>query len=141
MYAFAINVTLSFAAALVLHEIGHFIAARVCRISVSQAGFGCGPRLFVFRVNDVDYQLHLLPLGAYVRMDMSGLQKRPLMQQLFVLLAGIAVNLILAGIAWGTLFGTLNLLLAIGNLLPLYQQDGWKSGRSEERRVGKECRL
>jgi hypothetical protein len=49
-------------------------------------------------------------------MDMSTLQKRPLLQQLFVLLAGIAVNFILSGIAWGTLFGTLNLVLAIGNL-------------------------
>src|SRR6185369_14899564 len=85
----------------------------------------------------VDYQLHLLPLGAYIRMDMSGLQKRALSQQLFVLLAGIAVNLILAAIAWGTFFGTLNLVLGIANLLPLYQQDGWKSGMVFFRRVFK----
>jgi len=61
-------------------------------------------------------------------MDMSALQRRPLLQQLFVLLAGVTVNFILSGIAWGTFFGTINLLLAIGNLFPLYQQDGWKSG-------------
>jgi len=61
-------------------------------------------------------------------MDMSTLQKRSLSQQLFVLLAGVAVNFFLSGIAWGTFFGTLNLVLAIGNLFPLYQQDGWKSG-------------
>ncbi len=63
------------------------------------------------------------------------MQKRPLFQQLFVLLAGIAVNLILAAIAWGTFFGTLNLVLAVGNLFPLYQQDGWKSGMVIFRRV------
>ncbi|HAF14657.1 MAG TPA: hypothetical protein DCK99_13365, partial [Blastocatellia bacterium] len=113
----------------------HFLAARACRVPVTQAGFGWGPKLFGFRVNGVDYQLHLLPLGAYIRMDMSGLQRRPLFQQLFVLLAGIAVNLILGAIAWGTFFGTLNLVLAVGNLFPLYQHDGWKSGMVIFRRV------
>jgi len=135
MYVSAINIILSFAGALVFHEMGHFLAARACRVPVTQAGLGWGPKLFGFRVNGVDYQLHLLPLGAYIRMDMSGLQRRPLFQQLFVLLAGIAVNLILAAIAWGTFFGTLNLVLAVGNLFPLYQQDGWKSGMVICRRV------
>lgn len=128
MYVSAINIALSFVGALVFHELGHFLAARACRVPVSQAGFGWGPKLFGFRVNGVDYQLRLLPLGAYIRMDMSGLQSRPLFQQLFVLLAGIAVNFILSAIAWGTFFGTLNLVLAVVNLFPLYQQDGWKTG-------------
>jgi regulator of sigma E protease len=131
----AINIMLSFFGALVLHEMGHFLAARTCRVPVTQAGFGWGPRLFGFRLKGVDYQLRLLPVGAYIRMDMSRLQRRPLFQQLFVLLAGVAVNFILAAIAWGTFFGTLNLVLAVGNLFPLYQQDGWKSGMVIFRRV------
>jgi len=135
MYASAINIILSFAGALVLHELGHFLAARACRVSITEAGFGWGPKLFGFRVNGVDYQLHALPLGADIRMDMSGLQRRPLFQQLFVLLAGIGVNLILGAIAWGTFFGTFNLVLAVGNLFPLYQQDGWKSGMVIFRRL------
>ena len=137
MHVSAINAILSFSAALVLHEMGHFFAARACGVPVIQAGFGWGPKLFGLRVRKVDYQLHLLPLGAYVRMDVSTLQKRPLFQQLFVLLAGIAVNLILAAAAWGTFFGTLNLVLALANLFPFYQQDGWKSGMVILRRVFK----
>jgi len=66
---------------------------------------------------------------------MSTLQKRSLFQQLFVLLAGIAVNVILAVVAWGTFFGALNLVLAAGNLFPFYQQDGWKSGMVIFRRL------
>jgi membrane-associated protease RseP (regulator of RpoE activity) len=128
MHVSVINIILSFAGALVFHEIGHFLAARICQIGVSQAGLGWGPKLYGVRVRGVDYHLRLLPLGAYVRMDMAGFRRRPLIQQLFVLFAGIAVNLTLATIAWGTFFGTFNLALAIGNLLPLYQQDGWKSG-------------
>ena len=135
MHVSAINIILSFAGALVFHELGHFLAARVCQVPVTQAGFGWGPKLFGFQVKSVDYQFHFLPIGAYIRMDMSGLQRRPLFQQLFVLLAGIAVNLILGAIAWGTFFGTLNLVLAVGNLFPLYQQDGWKSGMVIFRRV------
>jgi membrane-associated protease RseP (regulator of RpoE activity) len=135
MLVSAINIILSFAVALVLHEIGHLIAARLCKITVTQAGFGWGPKLFAVRVRGIDYQLRLLPVGAYVRMDMVRLQSRPLIQQLFVLLAGIAVNLLLGALAWGTFFGTLNLVLAIGNLFPLYQQDGWKSGMVIFRRM------
>ena len=137
MYASVLNISLSFACALVLHEMGHFLAARACRVQVTQAGLGWGPKLFGVQLQGVDYQLRLLPLGAYIRMDMAGLQKRPLFQQLFVLLAGIAVNLILAAVTWGSFFGTLNLILAIGNLFPLYQQDGWKSGMVIFRRVFK----
>ena len=131
----AINIILSFTVALLLHELGHLLAAHACRVPVTQAGFGWGPRLFGFRFREVDYQLRVLPIGAYVRMDMSILQRRPLLQQLFVLLAGVTVNFLLSGIAWGTFFGMINLLLAVGNLFPLYQQDGWKSGMVFFRRV------
>jgi membrane-associated protease RseP (regulator of RpoE activity) len=122
------NVLLSFFAALVLHELGHYVAARVCGVPIKQAGFGWGPKLLSVRVSNVDCQLRLLPVGAYVQMDMAALQRRPLLQQLFVLGAGIGVNLVLCVLSWGTLFGALNLGLAIGNLIPFYQLDGWKSG-------------
>jgi membrane-associated protease RseP (regulator of RpoE activity) len=128
MYFHAINILLNFVVAIVLHEIGHFLAARACQIQVTQAGFGWGPKLCSLRIHDIEYVLRLVPLGAYIRMDMTSLQRRRLIQQLFVLFAGIAVNLFLSWIAWGTMFGAFNLALAIGNLLPLYQHDGWKIG-------------
>ncbi len=135
MHISVINIVSSFVIALVLHELGHFVAARVCRIKVIEAGLGWGPKLLSAQILGVDYHLRLLPIGAYVRMDMAALQKCPLVQQLFVLLAGIAVNLILAVVAWGSFFGTLNLVLAAANLFPIYQHDGWKSGMVIFRRV------
>jgi membrane-associated protease RseP (regulator of RpoE activity) len=128
MNILVINATVSFLAALILHELGHYFAARMCAVPIKQAGFGWGPKLYGVRVSSVDCQLRLLPVGAYVQMDMAALQRRPLIQQLFVLGAGIGVNLTLAVLAWGSLFGALNLALAIGNLIPFYQLDGWKSG-------------
>ena len=135
MNVFIINAIVSFFAALVLHELGHYVAARLCGVPIKQVGLGWGPKIYGVRVSSVDYQLRLLPVGAYVQMDMIALQRRPLLQQLFVLGAGIGVNLVLCGLAWGSLFGTLNLALAIGNLIPLYQLDGWKSGMVIVRRM------
>jgi membrane-associated protease RseP (regulator of RpoE activity) len=124
----AISLFFSLTISLILHEAGHVLAAHICRVSVNQIGFGCGPRLVSVRIRGVDYQLRLLPIGAYIRMDMALLQTRPLAQQLVVLLAGITVNVILGVLTWGTFFGTLNVVLALTNLLPVYQQDGWKTG-------------
>ena len=135
MTAFILNASFSFAAALVLHELGHFVAARLCNVPIKQAGFGWGPKLFGVRVSDVDYQLRALPVGAYIQMDMVALQTRPLLQQLFVLGAGVGVNLVLCVLTWGTVFSTLNLALAIGNIVPFYQLDGWKSGMVILRRI------
>jgi membrane-associated protease RseP (regulator of RpoE activity) len=117
-----------FAVVLLIHELGHLAAARVCSVTVTEFGLGWGPRILGFRLGEVEYKLHALPIGAYVRLDMAELQERPLSQQVLILMAGINVNLIAYALATGTSFGTLNLLLAATNLLPLYQQDGWKCG-------------
>ena len=130
-----VNAFFSFVLALVLHELGHYFAARVCTVPIKQAGFGWGPKLCGVRVREVDYQLRLLPIGAYIQMDMIALQARPLWQQLFVLGAGIGMNLVLAIATWGSLFASLNLALAIGNIVPFYQLDGWKSGMVICRRI------
>jgi len=128
MVLLLINATLSFFATLVLHELGHYFAARICAVPVKQLGLGSGPKLFSFQVKKVDCQIRLFPVSAYVQMDMGMLQRTPLIQQLFVLGAGIGVNFVLCILTWGSLFGVFNLALALGNLIPLYQLDGWKSG-------------
>src|SRR6185369_17405532 len=91
-----VNAFFSFVLALVLHELGHYFAARICAVPIKQAGFGWGPKLYGVRVSEVDCQVRLVPVGAYVQMDMRALQSRPLMQQLFVLGAGVGVNIVLA---------------------------------------------
>src|SRR6476661_11213894 len=112
MIAPTLNFLLSFTFALILHELGHLTAARLCNIPVNEVGLGWGPKILHRRFEGFDCQLRLLPIGAFVRMDMRVLQLRSLHQQLFVLGAGIGVNFILAGVTWGTLFGVLNLGLA-----------------------------
>jgi membrane-associated protease RseP (regulator of RpoE activity) len=123
-----VSYLLGFIVSLLIHELGHLAAARVCRVPATEFGLGWGRRLCGFHFGGVEYKLHALPLGAYVRLDIIELQRRALTQQVLVLLAGIIVNLIAAALTLGTPFGTVNLLLAATNLLPLYQQDGWKCG-------------
>ena len=123
-----ISYLLSFIIALLIHELGHLAAARLCRVPAPEFGLGWGRKLIGFRVGDIEYKLHALPIGAYVRLDIAELQQRSLSRQVLILLAGIIVNLIAAALFAGTPFGTINLLLAATNILPLYQQDGWKCG-------------
>jgi len=117
-----------FLVALLLHELGHLAAAAICSVSVREFGFGWGRKLYEFRLGTVNCVVRVLPIGAYVRLDMSDLYKRPLSQQILVLLAGIITNLVVAAATGGTRFGLVNYLLAATNILPLYQQDGWKCG-------------
>jgi membrane-associated protease RseP (regulator of RpoE activity) len=123
-----ITYVLLFAATMFIHELGHLAAARLCGVRAPELGLGWGPKLFEVSARGVRFKMHLLPVGAYVRLDMKGLQTRPLVQQVFVLLAGVLVNIAAALATQGTWFSLMNYLLAATNLLPLYQQDGWKCG-------------
>jgi hypothetical protein len=123
-----ISYILCFLAALLIHELGHFVAAFGCRVTVSEFGFGWGRKLCGLRIRGVDFVIRALPVGAYVRLKLDELQKRPLGQQVLVLLAGIIANLVAGVATGGTHFSLMNYLLAATNILPLYQQDGWKCG-------------
>jgi membrane-associated protease RseP (regulator of RpoE activity) len=135
MLLITINIAFSFVAALVLHELGHWVAARACNVPVTQVGLGWGPKIVAFPMFGVDCQLRLLPVGAFTRMDMAVLQRQKLAQQLLVLGAGIGINLFLSVITWGTTFSFINLAMGVGNLLPLYQLDGWKGGMVISRKI------
>ena len=51
-----------------VHEFGHFLAARLCKVRVDVFSLGFGPRLLAWRRGATLYQLALLPIGGYVRM-------------------------------------------------------------------------
>ena len=51
-----------------IHELGHFIVAKLCGVRVETFSVGFGTRLFGFRYGDTDYRISILPLGGYVKM-------------------------------------------------------------------------
>src|SRR5713101_5986918 len=53
---------------ILVHECGHFIAARIFGVRVDVFSIGFGPRLFGWKRGATDYRVSALPLGGYVRM-------------------------------------------------------------------------
>jgi regulator of sigma E protease len=99
-------------ALVLVHEWGHFAAARLFGIRVDEFAFGFPPRIFSIRRGETDYAFNALPIGGYVRIhgeDPEKLQQddpdrsrslvaRPKWQQAAVIFSGVAMNVILA---WG----------------------------------------
>jgi regulator of sigma E protease len=63
-----------------VHELGHFVVAKLCGVRVEAFSLGFGPRLFGFKIGETDYKICLLPLGGFVKMTgetESGLTGNP----------------------------------------------------------------
>ena len=116
------------ALAMLVHELGHLLAARLCHVPASELGLGMGRKLATFRIGSIKLSFGLWPTGSFVMLDGTVLKQRSIGAQLFVHLGGIILNVVAGLLTYGTTFSWLNLLLAAGNILPLYQHDGWKCG-------------
>jgi regulator of sigma E protease len=90
---------------IIIHELGHYWAARLFDIRVDTFSIGFGPRLFGFRRGETDFRVAWIPLGGYVRMageqptdepDPRGFLSKPRWQRLIVVFAGPAMNVVLA---------------------------------------------
>src|ERR687890_2002968 len=54
--------------AVVLHEFGHFIVAKILKMRVETFSVGFGKRLFGRKWGTTDYRVSLIPLGGYVKL-------------------------------------------------------------------------
>ena len=90
-----------------LHEFGHYIAAKAFGVRVEVFSIGFGKRLVGFRKGETDYRISALPFGGYVRMtgenpletrtgDPCEFMSHPRWQRFIIAAAGPAVNIILA---------------------------------------------
>ncbi len=91
----------------IVHEFGHFIAARLMGVRVETFSFGFGKRLFGKKIGDTDFRVSVFPLGGYVKMagedeyDPDNLktdefQAKNRAQKIFILLMGPLMNIFLA---------------------------------------------
>lgn len=104
-----------------LHELGHFVAALLCKVKVLEFAVGMGPKIFshTSKKSGIVYSLRALPIGGFTAMqgedgeddDPHAFVNRPRWQRLIVLFAGAFMN-ILTGVIG--MFIYLSLTLNVG---------------------------
>jgi regulator of sigma E protease len=109
----------------IIHELGHFIAAKMTGMRVDEFAFGFPPKLFSYKKGETTYAINAIPLGGYVailgengseedradggaRSNPRAFSNRPWWAQIITLLAGVTMNMLLAwiifmGISYGTI--------------------------------------
>lgn len=93
---------------IVVHELGHFAAARLQKIRVNRFSIGFGPTLLKYQGSETEYAIRAIPLGGYVGFpdddpestippdDPNLLRNRPVLDRAIVISAGVIANLIFA---------------------------------------------
>lgn len=94
-----------FSLIILVHEVGHFIAARKCGIMVEEFAMGMGPKLIGKQIGETLYSLRLFPIGGYCKLlgddggvdnDDRALCNKSITRRVIVLAAGAAMNFLLA---------------------------------------------
>lgn len=98
------------------HEIAHYLVAKALGIKVYELSVFVGPKLFSWKKNDIEYNIRLIPFGAYVRFsdyqedeesdtdDPRMILNQPRWKRLLVSLAGPFMNVILGVVILAVLF-------------------------------------
>jgi|GEM_PF-380200 len=96
-----------------IHELGHFLSAKLIKATVLEFSLGFGPKLLSKKFKGTEYNIRLLPLGGFVKIlgdgdpekkevkekaknDDGNLHNKPRLAQIFVMLAGVTMNILFA---------------------------------------------
>ncbi|MGB7088097.1 MAG: RIP metalloprotease RseP [Phormidesmis sp.] len=102
-----------------VHELGHFMAARLQGIHVNRFSIGFGPILWKFQGPETEYALRAIPLGGFVGFpdddpestipadDADLLRNRPVLDRAIVISAGVVANMIFAYLVFVVQFGSI----------------------------------
>lgn len=104
---FILELMLAVGAAIFLHELGHFLAARWAGVRVHRFSIGFPPRLFGFTRGHTDYCVSAIPVGGYVKLageewddthppKSFELMAKPWWKRIVVYSAGVTMNLVFA---------------------------------------------
>ena len=100
-----IIIILVLAIIILVHELGHFIAAKKSGLVVEEFGFGFPPRLFSIKKGGTVYSLNLLPLGGFVKIlgedgsqneNINSFSSKSIGTRSLVIVSGVFMNFLLA---------------------------------------------
>ncbi len=86
---------------ILIHESGHYIVAKICKITVNEFALGFGPKLLSKTIGETTYELRLVPLGGFVRLEgeeehsekEGSFNKASIPKRIAILSAGAIVNI------------------------------------------------
>lgn len=93
---------LIFSILVAVHELGHFLAAKLCGVRVNEFSIGMGPALWSHQTGETQYSLRALPVGGYCAMegededtgDARSLVRQSFWRKLLIFIAGALMNFI-----------------------------------------------
>jgi len=112
---------LAFGLLIVIHELGHYLAARWAGMRVERFSVGFGPVVWSRRRGDTEWAVSAVPLGGYVKIagmapgediapgDTSAYSHKPAWKRFLVIMAGPAMNYLLAVVMAVGLIATMGL--------------------------------
>ncbi|MCI8384391.1 MAG: PDZ domain-containing protein [Clostridia bacterium] len=100
----AIKIIVLLGVLITIHELGHFIVAKLCRVKVNEFAIGFGPAIWQRHGKETIYTLRLIPLGGYNSLegeeeaseDENSFSKASIPKRIAIVLAGAVVNIIFA---------------------------------------------
>jgi regulator of sigma E protease len=105
-----------FGVIVLVHELGHFAAAKLFGVKVNEFAIGMGPKIFIFGKgeNRTKYSIRLFPIGGFCSMEgedsesshPQSFNSRKLWQRFIIIIAGVAMNLVLCFLLLVILFTT-----------------------------------
>ena len=98
-----------------IHETGHFIVARLCKVKVKEFAIGFGPTIWKKQGKETKYALRLIPLGGFVSMEgeeersdeEGSFSKASIPKRIAIIAAGGLVNIIFAIITYTILIAVM----------------------------------
>ena len=107
---------------ILIHELGHFLVARLVGVGVERFSIGFGPVLLRWRGKETEYCLSLIPMGGYVKMmgeenpleggeqlpydPKKAFSLKPLWARFLIVFAGPGMNFVLAAAIFAVVFAT-----------------------------------
>ncbi len=111
-----------------IHECGHFLAAKLCGVKVNEFALGMGPALFKKKKGETLYALRLFPIGGFCAMegedaeseDARAFNNKSVPKKMFIVVAGATMNLLLGLIIMAILLSTSTELIGTNTIKDFY---------------------
>ncbi|MGO9952861.1 MAG: site-2 protease family protein [Dissulfurispiraceae bacterium] len=102
-----------------VHEIGHFLVAKLFKVRVQKFSLGFGPKLIHKKIGETEYALALIPLVSYIKMNYDpsnphAFDSQPILKRALIVVAGPFMNILFGALLFAMILssGNFELLLS-----------------------------